>query len=96
MANMNTYYVGQPVRLRVAVTVDGVAATPSSPAFNVEKPDGTVESLGAGSEDPTGTFTAICDAPDIEGDYWWSFSGGGGAKGYTERIFTVLEKRVEP
>jgi hypothetical protein len=88
--------VNQPIELEVTVSVDGVPTDPTAGiTFRVRKPDGTIVNVtgGVAAGGGSGRASVVYDAPDLEGDYWWSFAASN-PKTWEQHMFVAEQDRV--
>jgi hypothetical protein len=87
------FEVGDVVRLRVFVTVDGVGTDPTAPLCKVRDPDGNLTSVAAVADGTTGHWRSDFTTTK-HGVHKYRFEGGGAGAGAGEDSFYVRHSRV--
>lgn len=90
---MNSYDIGDVVRLTGTFTVSGSATDPTTVSLLIRRPDGVKTTLVYGTDvalEKTGTGAYRCDYdPVVSGVHWYRFFSTGTAKAAEEQSFTV-------
>jgi hypothetical protein len=94
---MNSYDVGDLVRLSATFEVSDVATNPTATTFKIKVPSGTVTTYVYGTDaqlvrDSTGHFHVDWSVTE-SGPHYWRMAGTGSAQAAEESAFFVRESR---